>query len=72
MTNQPTEADEQVSRDYAKALFGGAQTDEPDEPAPPDPRPANFVQTEGANPSSKDAGDVREFVRALFYPDPED
>jgi len=70
MTDQ-TDQTEDPMRAFARALW--ADPDEPDEPdAPPDPRPGNFVQTEGANPSSKDAGDEREFVRQLFFPDPPD
>ena len=66
MTNTDPERD--PVREWTAALFGKA---EPDEPAPPDPRPANFVQTEGTNPTGE-AHDMRAFVKALFYPDPPD
>ena len=70
MTNQPTEADEQVSRDFAKALF--ADPDEPDEPDPDEQqKPSGHVPGEGTNPTGE-AHDMRAYVKALFYPDPPD
>jgi len=60
-------------RAFAKALFA-PDPDEPDpdeQQKPPDPRLANFVQTEGSNPTGE-AHDMRAYVKALFYPDPPD
>ena len=69
MTDQ-TDQTEDPMRAFARALW--ADPDEPDEPdAPPDPRPGNFVQTEGTNPKERDNSDAQ-FIRDLFNPDPPD
>jgi len=70
MTDQ-TEADEQVLRDFAKALF--ADPDEPDEPDPDEQqKPSGHVPGEGTNPATHaDLEDMREFTRNLFFPDPD-
>jgi hypothetical protein len=70
MTDQ-TDQTEDPMRAMARSLFA-KDASEGEEPAPPDPRPANFVQTEGSNPATRtDNGDMAELTRALFAPDPD-
>jgi len=71
MTDQTedTKGEDDPTRAWARALFAPDEpmfgADEPDESAPPDPRPGNFVAREGSNPSSKDDSDLA-LVRLLF------
>ena len=66
-----TDQTEDPMRAMARSLFA-KDASESEEPAPPDPKPANFVQTEGSNPATHtDAADMRDFTTALFAPDPD-
>ena len=65
MTENPIEDQiEQETRDLVRAMFG--EQAEPDTEAKEDPKPANQVPREGANPSTGKPDGARETVRALF------